>query len=710
MADDPTSSITQQLPALQNMQAMIVSLTKSISDFSVDGVLAGFADLSAKGSKAMDDLAKTINGDAGLTFALDKVTQGLATIQTMASNFHAFDNIAVQGGYMSSTMGEQFKLLVDRMGSVSAAATAMGGNTAKALVSGGTAAVQSYLDHVSSAEKLEHTYLNLQGATGNYAKEVINLASLDDRVSEFNKVLTTTAGSSGQSLEAVSKYAATLENVPGIFTQVVDAGGGADDKINGLAASFRLAAGSGRDISLVTKAMAEAYENLGNASGKVTDSTQKGAQLFGLMTDASNKLNLRFADTSGFLETVAKDFKHIGDNSEGAINILSRFSGALQSTGLTAKGSVEVIGDMVDSIKKLDMGTKAFISAQSGGPGGLQGAFQIENLMRKGKVDEVAKMMQKSLMKQAGGRIYTQEEAGNSPQAAAQFMRQREMIKSGAFGGMAKTDEDASHLLEAFAKGPQAAGQAISASSALKNTMGQGGAVQERQLTELQRINNSMDRVAVATEQNMKMNARDVVGTTGKEGNGRSTERAINLQDYLKQSTQPLIPLSLKDHQAAGVGFTNLKEQKEGYHQVGSSTASVLAALSSSARGAAKNGLADGQKIITALIEAMKKDQQQASIKHNIHNSEEAVARGQKLHTATREALREAPTRIPALAMHTPWAQHGQKPSEANGVQSTILVKIEAPEGMIATATSDDDNTVVRMNAASSGLYRHKGK
>jgi hypothetical protein len=110
----------------------------------------------------------------------------------------------------------------------------------------------------------------------------------------------------------------------------------------------------------------------------------------------------------------------------------------------------------------------------------LQGAAQIDMLLRAGKEDQVMRMAQQSLMKQFGGRITTEAEAATGGQAAAaQNYTQMKMIQSGIFGiGGGTNDQQAQHILEALKKGDM--GTAIKAGKDnLKDVSDRGISIQQ---------------------------------------------------------------------------------------------------------------------------------------------------------------------------------------------------------------------------------------
>jgi len=500
---------------------------KSTTD-AVQKAYAGMKDLYTNSNKASD------------SFASMKIHA--AELFVLTTQFNAFSHMGVDGGKHIDTMGDSLTELTTKMGGWANVVDKYGGVLGK-LGKGGLEVAQQFLAHADQAQHLENAYINLQGASGNLGN-VFNsdgtiVGNLSGKIQQYGIELANTRTITGENIKTIAEFSSKLGTIPNVLNTMVKSGNDANRSTNAMAMALTLAKGAGRGNEEVLSAMKIAYENLGNAQGPVTDNAQKGIEMFALMSEASTKLKLRFSDTSGYLTSVADDFKMIGDNTQGATNVLSRFSGALQNTGLTAKSSVSVIQAMVKSMGNLEMGTKALISARSGGPGGLQGAFQVENLLREGKVDKVAEMLENSFKQQAGGRIYTQKEAGESPQAAAQFMRQREMLKSGAFGSMAKDDASASRLLEAMAAGPTETAKTLKNSlDATTSVAEQGTNLQKQQVDILQILNSSIDRGNIIANQTFLATARMAIGT-GREDKGK--EELIGFMDTARQNIKQTV-------------------------------------------------------------------------------------------------------------------------------------------------------------------------
>lgn len=360
--------------------------------------------------------------------------------------------------------------------------------------------------NADQAEGLEKKYMDMAASTGTlndlYDKQTNTIKDLSGLTAEYTDMIGRVASSTQLGVPITSEFAAALGKVPHVLDQYITTAGGSVDKTIGLQAAMQLMSGTGRSQEEVIKALDMAYEKLSTDQGKITNSAQKGMEMFALMSQVANTLDLRFSDVSNTLSNIADKFEFVGNETEGAAHMLERYTGALRETGLTAPAAVAVVNTMADSLGKLSMGTKAFISARSGGPGGLQGAFRVEEMMREGKMDQVSKMIEQTLKQQFGGKIYNLKEASQSPEAASQFMKQRSMLMSGAFGSLTGGDQDkATRLLEAFGKGSLEASKEIkSGQAALTQATQKGISQQERYSNLIKEGNILAQRSAMANE------------------------------------------------------------------------------------------------------------------------------------------------------------------------------------------------------------------
>jgi len=493
-------------------------------------LLRGMGDAFSNLSK---DIKENQNNTSNLESETDKLTGTIGKLFALTTNFEPFKNFSVNGGAQVRTMQDQFDSITSKTGSLKNALDKLGKINVlpKELINSSNEVIQSFLMHADSAQRAQRGVLNLAAASGNLNKFFDDqnklTSTLNNSTAQFTNKMLETAKATNTSFGEVQNLAEVLGKIPGGLDGI-SSNTGADR----MTTALQLAAGAGKDVSTVLDTMNRAYESLSNSQGRVTDASEKGERLFALMSETSNALNLRFSDTQEYLNTIANGFKNIGDNTEGATKILGRFSNSLQNTGLTAKASLDIITHMTRAVGNLSEGTQALISQRSGGPGGLQGAFQVEQLLRQGKVDQVAKMAENALRQQFGGKIYTQAEAASSQQAASQFYRQRALLQSGAFGNLASNKEDATRLLEALASGN--GGTAIkTGNEAVAQTAQRGESVTNKTNSILNAIDVGIDQLVANSDAELAIFAENLIGTGEKNS---ATAKAI--QDISSRAIQ----------------------------------------------------------------------------------------------------------------------------------------------------------------------------
>jgi hypothetical protein len=186
-----------------------------------------------------------------------------------------------------------------------------------------------------------------------------------------------------------------------------------------------------------------------------------------------------------------------------------------------------MVSGIAGGIKDLDIAQKAFISAQTGGPGGLAGGYQIEMMMREGNMDQVFNMVQQTLKQQFGGSIVTLEEAAQNAGSAAQMVRQVAFLRQGPLGNVVKSDQEAYRLLEAMKTGT-GPGALKSPEAAMKGALAEGEGIQKRQSTILTNIANFTERLAQGMVQQNYLTARQIGGGMVGEGQGASQLNRVN--------------------------------------------------------------------------------------------------------------------------------------------------------------------------------------
>jgi hypothetical protein len=388
------------------------------------------------------------------------------------------------------------------------------------------AGANNFFANAAAAEKMQNAFIGLAASTGTmnelFDENGLKLKNLSSLTATFTEMVNKSAAANGMDTKEVFGYASALGTIPGFMKSIITSGDGAATQTDGLTTAMKLMSGSGKSMGVVTDELTKGFEDLANANGKLTSqqSAQKSAEFFATISNAAQTLGLRFTDVQKVMNDVAQTFKFTGDNTAAAANILGRYSGALQSTGLTSQAAAELTGDMIKQVSGLTVAQKAYISSQSGGPGGLQGAFKLEEMMREGKTDQVMEMIEKVMRKKMGGNIVSLKEAANDPAAVAQFMKQRTMLQSGIFGiGKNSTDEQATHILEALKNKDTKSFAEMSGSKGLDTVMEKGNEIQKENNNMFKNMVQSLQQISAATALTAGMDIKDIAGTNSTSKN-----------------------------------------------------------------------------------------------------------------------------------------------------------------------------------------------
>lgn len=364
----------------------------------------------------------------------------------------------------------------------------------KAMMSGANTFLgyaQNVLLSADNALRLQNSIIQLSANTGNltaiYDAAGDSLQNINSITQQYQKSVTDSITATGLSATQIEEYYGVLGNLPGALTSTVKGGVGMNENVSMLTATIQYATGSGRKFVDVVDDMKTAFRDY-NITG------EKALQFTARMGEISNKFHIELDDVRGALKSTGDMFKMFGADAEGAAKMMNQYLGALQSTGISGRAAIEVVQGMTEGIKRMDIAQEAFLSAQTGGPGGLMGAFQMEKLLQG--PDGIAKVMDKvkQQMNRQMGQIVTLDQAAQSPQAAAQFTKQIMILQQGPLGSFAKDRQTAERILEAFASGKTgaAAVQSLSDKVVQDNTK-RGADIEAKSYTELTKIRSLLE-------------------------------------------------------------------------------------------------------------------------------------------------------------------------------------------------------------------------
>jgi len=560
-------------------------------------IMNGIKDVANRAGTALREMGRSTS-DQSLKFAL--LTTSVLKVREAFTGLAGID----QSGF--TTFGQNLDRIRDMLLSgetaASKATTAMESLIGIARHAGATesqitAARQKGADAVwalaknslaaaDNALRLQNAIIQLSGRTGTlnelFAAGGTRLRDINAVLARHQEMVGETASATGLLTEDVEKYWAQLGTIPGVLQQNIRLGDALGQNMGMLAATIQLARGAGRSFADVVKDMGEAFELYGV--------TGEPALLFtARMGEVANKFHIQLEDVRSALMETAETFKFFGNESEGAAALLSRFLGAMQNTGLGAKPIIEIYRNFTGQINQLSLAQKAFLSAQTGGPGGLMGAFQIENMLRSPTgLLEVFNRVRQTMQRQFGS-VVTLEEASRSPAAAAQMTRQIALMRQGPLGQFAQTDQQAIRLLEAFPKLQQGQISAEELSrTVLKDTIDRGQDIQDKSYSELTRIRTILERstgaagvpilggiqrfgltagvgeeieggdVAAEARENLRRHSERATAATGKVA---LNMQAKNLTDMRKEYSEQIVDEYGRFFQEAGTAFETFFQQ-----------------------------------------------------------------------------------------------------------------------------------------------------
>lgn len=518
MADTPTIptiDTTASVDALNKLDAATKSAAQSINYAAAEANL-GQSAFNLFGSSATDsgnmlsafknklnDVSQSLRQSASLTADQTKQFSLLNIALVGARNqFEGLSNVDFSG---MTTFGEQIEFIKDSIGDgataigkLSELATSMGQKMPEAFKGSLDMASKFVMGLARSADnavKLRTAYIQLAAQTGElgevYQASGEHLENLNMLVVQQQKMITDTAQATGMSSGQVEKYYSQLAAIPQALNSVVSGGKKGADSISMLTSVMQFAAGSGRKYSEVIDDIHESFSDFRISGEDALKFTSR-------MTELTNKfgsLGIEFKDVRNGLTGMSKEFKDITDAgaaaskmTENMAQVMGNYIESLTKTGMTSGHAIDVIKNMTGAISDLRIEQKAFLSAQTGGPGGLMGGFQIEKMIRDGDIKGVMDKVQAQMKKQFG-RIVTLDEATQSQQSASQLTRQMTMLRSGPLGQFAKTDQDAYRVLESFKQKDSGQNSDFKLdSSAMVGTMDKGVEIQQKTYTEISRI------------------------------------------------------------------------------------------------------------------------------------------------------------------------------------------------------------------------------
>jgi hypothetical protein len=363
-------------------------------------------------------------------------------LSTLTSQMNNIKEALFSGGTAAADAGKVIEDLIPKlrnMGATEAQINKAKQDGAKGVLDLATN-MAAYSDNMARAQTASVQMAARTGELGNlFAEAGDHLQNMDTYLEKQTDMTNLSSHATGIYGDQMEKWYNQLGLIPGGLKQTADG-------TSMLTATIQAATGAGMSMSETMENMSVAFKDY-NLQGEK-------ALLFSVrMADVSTKLHAPIEDVEKALRGSADAFqmfvtgqKGAASSTESLAKTLNEYGAALESTGLSATQAVAVAGDLANRTAKLSTGQLSFISQQTGGAGGLQGAAQETLKLQKdpgAAVEDAMKTLQQQF-----GKIVTVQEAATSQAAAAQNYKQTQMLQS--LIPMAKDTATANRLLEAM--------------------------------------------------------------------------------------------------------------------------------------------------------------------------------------------------------------------------------------------------------------------
>jgi len=469
--------------------------------------------LSSSAKNLESELGKLVQA-AGLQ-GLDRKVALAATsfsvlgtsVLNLGNNLYGLgDNLEVVGDRTSKLASEDLSNLrksLDSLGNIPGLGGVVGG-LQKTL-----GVFEKFAGAVSGMRRMENALIGMRAQFGGFSREGSRLDFIENlprELSRFNAAIEGTATSMNLGVGEVEKYAFELQKIPGAFDSIVRAGDGTGRSVRLLELGMRVARGTTGDFKDVLGAMDLEFRQFGQASANSLDYLSR-------MSEMANAVGVSFKDFRESVDNIVKGFSSLGNTSQSATELVGGLSRALMNTGIGIEPAKRIIEGITGSMQQMGIAQKAFLSQQTGGAGGLQGAFQIDQMIAQGDVRGVYERMEQALRQQFGGRIVTLDEGAQDANAASQLTKQLAFLRQGPFGQMVKSDADAYKLLEAFRSGTGPDSEMLSrGQAAIGNALEADRATQDKQRDSLVTVANSTKALFRESQIHTALLARNIVG------------------------------------------------------------------------------------------------------------------------------------------------------------------------------------------------------
>jgi hypothetical protein len=408
------------------------------------------------------------------------------------------------------------------------------------------------------AKQLENTFLGVSAAAGDLGGTLRktlgeDFGNLDKKMEEFSKLTGQIGTATGTNALEVMKYALQLKQIPGAMEETVRVSTEAGGTLGALEAIIKVSRGTYQDTGEVISTLNGLFKTLGT-------NTENALKIVSKMYEVGQSIKMPADVMKTYVTGAATAFKFLGDNTLSAMNIMEKMGGTLRAAGMGPQAVQEIVSGYLRGIETMDIAHKSFISGKTGGPGGLMGGFQLEQMLKEGKGEDVSAKVNQAMKSMFGGKIVDLKEASQSQGAASQMVKQVELLKSFNLA----QDKDQAYGVIAALKAGRELPEAKTPQQALEKAVQDGNAITARQDTKLTEVVNQLIIANTSASIRTAAALRMAVGSEGKftgqlePGRRAAAVEALNISknfatspgaektgltesfDYFKKSTMSL--------------------------------------------------------------------------------------------------------------------------------------------------------------------------
>ena len=513
MADISIDSLKSLASTLgTDVQEALLKYVKTLEDAGKTAV--SFIDISKKfGEQIAGDAVNVVNSGTEIQKLTDK-------IKNLTSSNNDF---LVSSAYTFEPLLRIIPKTTDAFGALGKSSNAAGTSIEKTF-EGTSAVIQRFFGDFSEgtleliegmakgadrANSLEKNIISMASSSGDLnsvlGKNGDTFRSLEQEYNAYINNAEKVGNATGHTMNEVMTFSKEMSKVPGALRSTIAVGEELGNTMNQMEAAFKLAAAYGQDSSKVADMLSSTYLRLGTTGTKAFEGINS---VFKAAQDAKIPMEIVASTVQG----ASDKFRLLGDNTQAATAVVRTFGKAFQEMGLGAQGTSDIISSMIGGVARMSEGQKAFVSSQTGGPGGLAGSFQMDYAIQQGNMDKVLSKTMEAMQKQFGGPILTLKEASEKPAMAGEFQKQVEYLKQVA--GIAGNNQEAYRILEAMKTG--AAGDLKlgkkDTTAELTQSLKRGESIQERSHTQLVNIQNAIEKTSAIQSGIQAAQLRAIIG------------------------------------------------------------------------------------------------------------------------------------------------------------------------------------------------------